>query len=49
MQTRHDKIKNMTAKEFAEYLRQEQLNSIFTGVAFSVPQLIKYLEEEVCN
>ena len=49
METRHDKIKNMTTKEFAEYLRKEQLNSIFTGIAFSVPQIIKYLEEVECN
>ena len=49
MTTRHEQIKNMTTKEFAEYLRKEQLNSIFTGVAYSVPQLIKYLEGEECN
>ena len=49
MTTNYEKIKNMDIEEMSVYIRQEQLNSLFSGVALSAPQIKKWLETEATD
>ena len=42
-----EQIKQMTIDEMAEFIREEQVNSIFNGIAFSVDNIKQWLLSEV--
>ena len=44
-----ERIKKMNTNELAKFIRQEQLNAIFTGVGLSVPIITKWLQQEATN
>lgn len=49
MTTNYERIKNMNTDKMAEFIRQEQLNAIFTGIGLSVPSIKQWLDQEVTN